>query len=50
MFQTKQQWTDNRKQAVWLQEKAHETVSIIWKEGAGNDSNYGRCANQQIAR
>ena len=39
MFQTKQQWTDNRKQAVWLQEKAHETVLIIRKEGAGNDSN-----------
>ena len=39
MFQTKQQWTDNRKQAVWLQEKAHETVSIIRKEGAGNDRN-----------
>lgn len=39
MSQTKQQWTDNRKQAVCLQEKARETVSIIKKEGVGNNSN-----------
>ena len=36
MSQTKQQWTDNWKQAVSLQEKARETVTIIKKEGDGN--------------
>ena len=39
MSQTKQRWTDNRKQAVCLQEKARKTVTIIKKEGDGNNSN-----------
>ena len=32
MSRTKQQWTDNRRDALCLQEKAHKRVSIVIKE------------------